>query len=60
MTEPRDFNAYRRAPVLRPGCTHQLGCRCDPPFWLRPSTPAEEAIADRIYGISAEVQAGKL
>lgn len=49
-TDQRELNAYRRAPVLRPGCQHQLGCRCEPPFWLRPSSPAEEAIADRIYG----------
>lgn len=51
MTE---FNAYRRPQMLRPGCTHQLGCRCDPPYWLRPSTPAEEAIAERIYGTAQQ------
>lgn len=50
MTDPRDFNAYRNPQQIRPGCQHQLGCRCAPPFWLRASSPAEEAIADRIYG----------
>lgn len=52
MTDTSELNAYRKPAVLRPGCQHQLGCRCTPPFWLRPSTPAEEAIADRIYGVA--------
>lgn len=54
MSAPRELNAYRIPQELRPGCQHQLGCRCDPPFWLRPSTSAEEAIADRIYGAQGE------
>jgi hypothetical protein len=58
MSDVRELNAFRRAPVLRPGCQHQLGCRCDPPYWLRPSSPAEQAIADRLYGV-AERAKGK-
>jgi hypothetical protein len=38
----RDYDAYRRARVVREGCQHNLGCRCEPPYWLRASTPAEE------------------
>lgn len=26
---------------IRPGCQHQLGCRCEVPYYLRPSTPVE-------------------
>jgi len=51
MSELHELNAYRKPQQIRPGCQHQLGCRCDPPFWLRSSSPAEEAIADRIYGL---------
>lgn len=51
MNDIRELNAYRKPQSVRPGCTHQLGCRCDPPFWLRESSSAEDAIADRIYGI---------
>lgn len=39
---PRVIDAYRFPPKLQPGCQHQLGCKCDPPFWLRASSPAEE------------------
>jgi hypothetical protein len=45
-------NAYRNPRDTRPGCTHQLACRCEPPFWLRPSTADEEAIAARIRVLS--------
>jgi hypothetical protein len=41
MTAPID--AYRFPQQLRPGCTHQLGCRCVAPYHLRASSPAEEA-----------------
>lgn len=37
------MDAYRRPRVLREGCLHQLGCRCEAPHWLRLPTPAEEA-----------------
>ena len=37
------LDAYRRARVVRDGCKHMLGCKCDPPYWLRASTPAEES-----------------
>ena len=40
---PRVIDAYRYPQRVRPGCTHQLGCKCDPPYWLRASSPAEEA-----------------
>lgn len=50
MTDLSELNAYRYGQQIRPGCQHQLGCKCTPPFWLRASSPAEEAIADRIYG----------
>lgn len=39
----KDFDAYRIPKLTREGCTHQLGCRCDPPYWLRPASTAEEA-----------------
>lgn len=50
MNHPTELNAYRKPQAVKPGCMHQLGCRCTPPFWLRPASPAEDAIADRIYG----------
>lgn len=40
---PRVIDAYRNPQQVRPGCQHQLGCKCDPPYWLRASSPAEEA-----------------
>lgn len=40
MTE---IDAYRFPQKVRPGCQHQLGCKCIPPYWLRASSPAEEA-----------------
>lgn len=49
----RPYNAYRQGRYLVPGCDHNGPyCKCDPPFHLRPSTLAEEAIADRIYGMA--------
>lgn len=48
MTDKPMPDAYRQPQETRPGCTHQLGCRCTPPFWLRPSSPIEEARAERM------------
>jgi hypothetical protein len=42
MSDPSKVDAYRHPQQVRPGCTHQLGCRCTAPYWLRPSTPEEE------------------
>lgn len=28
-------NAYSRPRFIAPGCQHRLGCKCDPPYWLR-------------------------
>lgn len=40
----RPYDAYRRARYVVDGCDHNgVLCKCDPPFWLRPSTPAEAA-----------------
>jgi hypothetical protein len=36
------LDAYRNPLAVRPGCQHQLGCKCQAPYWLRPSTAAEE------------------
>lgn len=35
------FDAYTRPRVVVPGCQHQMGCRCEPPYWLRASSPKE-------------------
>lgn len=43
----KPVDAYRHAREIRPGCQHQLGCRCQPPFWLRPFSPAELARIER-------------
>ena len=49
-SEPYVIDAYRHPQRVRPGCQHQLGCKCDPPYWLRASSPAEEAHEARIRG----------
>lgn len=41
MKEPRIIDAYTYPRRIQPGCQHQLGCKCDPPMWLRPPSPAE-------------------
>jgi hypothetical protein len=41
--EPREIDAYRYPRRVTEGCMHRLGCKCDPPFWLRAMSPAEEA-----------------
>lgn len=57
MSKPdAPVNAFRRPPVRKPGCTHQLGCRCEAPYWLRPSAPAEIAIEERIASEGKVVQ----
>lgn len=41
--EPRTLDAFRFPRRIQPGCQHQLGCKCDPPYWLRQPTAAELA-----------------
>jgi len=41
MTDPHPLDAYRYPRKIREGCTHQFPCKCDPPYWLRESSPAE-------------------
>jgi len=41
--EPRIVDAYQFARRIQPGCLHMLGCKCDPPYWLRPPSPQELA-----------------
>lgn len=36
-------DAFNLPQSKRPGCQHQLGCKCTPPYYLRPSSPAEVA-----------------
>lgn len=38
-------DAFSQPRRLAPGCQHQLGCKCDPPFWLRSMTQVERAKA---------------
>jgi hypothetical protein len=35
------LDAYRYARWTAEGCQHRLGCKCQVPFWLRPSSEAE-------------------
>lgn len=35
------LDAYARARRVQPGCQHNLGCEA--PYWLRDSTPVEQA-----------------
>ncbi len=37
------IDAYRQPQRVKEGCQHLLGCKCTPPYWLRPPTPAELA-----------------
>ena len=53
MTLPPDTaepDAYRRARRIQPGCQHVMACRCDPPYWLRPSSAIELVMEQAIYG----------
>lgn len=52
--EPRIIDAYRFARRINEGCQHMLGCCCDPPFWLRPPTPAEDARAYKPRYVESE------
>lgn len=38
-----ELNAYARPRQVREGCQHILGCRCEPPYWLRLPTATELA-----------------
>jgi hypothetical protein len=40
----RPYDAYRKPRYVVDGCDHNgVLCRCDVPYWLRESTPAEKA-----------------
>lgn len=41
-------NAYVNARRVQPGCEHRLGCKCDPPFWLRDRTEPEKEFELRV------------
>jgi hypothetical protein len=43
MNDPRVIDAYRYPRYVVEHCQHRLGCKCEPPFWLRPMSEAEEA-----------------
>ena len=47
---PRVIDAYLYPRKVRVGCQHQLGCGCDPPMWLRPSSPQEQTREAKIQG----------
>lgn len=36
-------DAFTQPRNIRPGCQHQLGCKCDIPYHLRASTEIEQA-----------------
>jgi len=40
-TPAPNYNAFTQWREPRPGCQHQLGCKCLTPYYLRPSTEAE-------------------
>jgi len=42
------MNAYTEPRITRPGCQHNLGCKCQVPYHLRPST-IEELIHEERY-----------
>lgn len=37
-----ELDAFTQPRVVRPGCQHNLGCRCEAPYWLRPSSLIEQ------------------
>ncbi len=49
-SEP-ELDAFMHPQRVRPGCQHQLGCRCTPPYWLRESSPIESARVERWFGV---------
>lgn len=38
-----ELDHYTNERRVQPGCQHNLGCKCEPPYWLRLSTPIEQA-----------------
>lgn len=46
------MNAYEEKRLIRPGCMHRQGCRCEPPYWLRPSTEKELQREEKLQGDS--------
>jgi hypothetical protein len=55
LTVPhRSMNAYTDSRIVRPGCQHMLGCKCEIPFWLREQTPRETEFENR-YGITPKI-----
>lgn len=44
-------DAYRNSPVLRPGCTHMLGCKCTVPYHLRESTDSELRVEQQLRAV---------
>lgn len=50
------MNAYKEPRRIRSGCQHQLGCGCDPPYWLRESNVVERAYEERMWGSSYGAQ----
>lgn len=37
---------FNSSPVLRPGCQHQLGCRCEPSYWMLDAGDPKLALAE--------------
>ena len=55
MSNERQYDAYQRARYIQPGCPHFQGkCKCDPPYWLREPTAAEEAHERRFMRFQTE------
>jgi hypothetical protein len=55
----RPYDAYNRGRYVEDGCDHHGPyCKCDPPFHLRASSPAEEAIAARLFGPQQTIVSG--
>lgn len=58
MTD-RIIDAYRMPRKVVDGCMHRLGCKCEPPFWLRGFSPAEleRLKRDEAKQVSADAEA---
>lgn len=41
--DPQQLDAYQQPRRIQEGCQHGLGCKCQPPYWLREPSPAERA-----------------
>lgn len=48
MADDTLLDAFQRPQRVKPGCQHRLGCNCTPPYWLRASSPVEEAKEARL------------